>query len=232
MVKRLSLDFFRKVGGVAVLVFLLFTAGQIIYNFIAARNVFVIHRPFVNVFWNQNTEGLEVPRGVVTTIDPEFRRTHRQYVAKVFYPAYTPTVHPDVEVLFEFPYFVSSSSLSGENCSEATFRPVFNQSLLILPGSGTITLGPQSYRTWKLHVPYMNAGGYVRLVVTFDIAHEAETTHDPLDDYVKTTTTFLYGHRNETNETYAPFGIEPNGTIKLHPSAPMPHNLRVESYMY
>jgi len=232
MIRRWIKALWGKAGGVGIIVFLLFTCGQWIYNFSQARDIFIIHRPFVSVFWNQNTQGFEVQRGVGTTITPEFRRDHRQYVAKVYYPTTTPMVHPYVDVLFEFPYFVSSYSINGDGCSPGTFSPVFGQSPLILPGGGTITLVQQTYRTWKLHIPYMNAGGYVRIVLNFDIAHDAETTHDPLDDYILTTTGFSYGERSETNETYAPFKIESDKTIKLQPTGPKPNNLRVEAYMY
>jgi hypothetical protein len=220
-----------KAGGVGLIVFVLFTFCQWVYNFSLARKVFVTQPPRVDVSWRLN-DGFEVQRGVGTTITPKFMDEHRQYVAVINYPTVTPMVSPSVDVIFEFPYFVSSWSITADGSAPGTFMPVFNTQLTIFRGKGSITLTQQSYRTWNLHVPVINAGGYVRLVVTLDIAHEAEDSHDALDDYIHTTSAFSYGGRSTNVQTYAPFGVGVDKIVKLKGFLPVPKNLRVESYMY
>jgi len=220
-----------KAGGVGLVVFLLFTLGQWVYNFSLARKVFVTQPPRVDVSWKLN-DGFEVQKGVGTTITPEFMDEHRQYVALINYPTVTPMVSPSVDVLFEFPFFVNSWSITADQCAQGTFTPRFNAQLRMFRGKGSLTLTQQSYRTWQLHVPVMNAGGYVRLVVTLDIAHEAEDSHDALDDYIHTTTAFSYGGRSTNVQTYAPFEIGADRIVELKRFLPVPKNLRVESYMY
>lgn len=225
----------------ALVVFAILWIPTYLWNFYKSYQVFVKHPPSMVITWTPANPGeIElIPGTGPDSPTPDTLGKRRQYVLEV-YPVKGTTISSDTEIVLRFPFVVengqSQMRVWDGRTTLATFTPHVSPIPVKLIGPHGKFFGRQQYKYWHLYINNLSPQGRVRLLLMLNPDYkdmvirvytgpnppkqeEAPTflpdkPLGPLNEYVWSVTTFSYGGQSGYTQTYAPFEVDSDTTVR------------------
>lgn len=238
-----------QASGIVLLAVIIFSIVIFLYNLHESCEIFVTHRPQLEIKWTRVTSGFELSQGIPQPdLTPEYLSDRQQYVVDISYSK-DYIVPVSASILFQFPYPVDQWKINTSNAVLGGFSPNSTAFPLVVRGGNFQFRGQRAYRNWVMNVE-IYPGGAIRLLVTLNINPPASWMiqgigpippnvqapppppvrgpfRSPLNEFIFSSIGFTFGGQMGAKDGYAPFQVDSSKNITLGTFGDKPKNLQI-----